>query len=203
MQQTTQILIEFVCLHQLHKLYQCTRPPTKPAQQPCPVFHLRVTPHQSESALPAVQTFSTLSPSPIGYVRFILWINQSACRSFVPKSTHLPVSVLESPSNVATYHNSWHLGGGPPRSILWGSHGFQGGQRRYQPSTTMYKGGNLENWLPMRGIITILQSLIGGSDKFYSDTTKSYLHICQVINKWSVYSFLPSHNPPLCLYYYN
>ena len=46
----------------------------------------------------------------------------------------------------------------------------------------MYKGGNLENWLPMWGIKPILQSLIGGSDKFCSDTTKSYLHICQVIN---------------------
>lgn len=65
----------------------------------------------------------------------ILWINQSACRSFVPKSTHLPVSVLESPSNVATYHNSWHLGGGGGQ-VFYGDHmvfrGDRGGISRQQ-----------------------------------------------------------------------
>ena len=43
---------------------------------------------------------------------------------------------------------------------------------------TQYKGGGIENWLPMRRIVRLLQSLMGGrggSCKVYHDTAKIYV----------------------------
>ena len=43
-----------------------------------------------------------------------------------------------------------------------GSYDFQGEPREDQSPLTEYKWGTVEDWLPMKGIIRILQSLRGG-----------------------------------------
>ena len=51
-------------------------------------------------------------------------------------------------------------GGGVRR--IWGSYDFQGEPREDQSPLKEYKWGTVEDWLPMKGIIRILQSLWGG-----------------------------------------
>ena len=46
-----------------------------------------------------------------------------------------------------------------------GSYDFQGEPREDQSPLTEYKWGTVEDWLPMKGIIRILQSLRGGGGK--------------------------------------
>ena len=59
---------------------------------------------------------------------------------------------------------SYHLGGGGRgEGDLWASHDFQGERRGDQSLLTEIKRGTIKiKWLPMRGILKILQSFGGG-----------------------------------------
>ena len=47
---------------------------------------------------------------------------------------------------------------------FWGSQDFQGEWRGELSSPIEYKEGTIENWLPIRGIISIIQSLRRGRE---------------------------------------
>ena len=47
---------------------------------------------------------------------------------------------------------------------FWGSQDFQGEWRGDLSSPIEYKEGTIENWLPIRGIISIIQSLRRGRE---------------------------------------
>ena len=55
---------------------------------------------------------------------------------------------------------------------MWGSHGTEMGISHLQQSLEERNLHTVEKWLPMRGIIRISENLMGGSGKFYCDTTK-------------------------------
>ena len=54
------------------------------------------------------------------------------------------------------------MGGGGGLGGFGGSYDFQGEPREDQSPLKEYKWGTVEDWLPMKGIIRILQSLWGG-----------------------------------------
>ena len=49
---------------------------------------------------------------------------------------------------------------------------YKGKRRGYELSPTEFKGGTVENWLPMKGIIRIPQGFVGGLGKLNCDIIK-------------------------------
>ena len=99
--------------------------------------------------------------------------------------------------------NNWALVGVCACGILDGSNGFQWERkeinRRQISIKGDYKGGLLMSGGGGRGIMRILQSLMGGSGEFYSDTTKilpSPSPLPQAIKKMTSPSPFTSHEWP-------